>query len=502
MTDDAPGPEVWNRRALCAALIVIVLQQAATFGLAPMSSRWFLHSDDAATAYWGRAILRTGLPRVPYADLPAAHSSPYPVALGYNSIVVHGQMMPHVPLGFLYVMAPLAALGPKALLVAMPLVTVATLLGVYALAARWSTPWLGVLGLALAAFHPAMLFWGAFPRSNVFAIGVLCWGVFLSQDRRPWIERTGLILTASTVVFRYESLPMVAAFFAAWTWTHRGDLRQRWPGLALVAVAGLAFLFAFWRLYGTANFLGVAAHAEGSGFVQAVAASGTRADAWTNLRRFGPLFALAGLACLGVLVRLREEPILPALVLGAGAIALYVLPHRFAPQDNVLYYSQVRYLLPVAVFGAVALAVLWRPMAARLPWLFTRTSAVALAGSAAVAGLVITSALGFATLTPALHEFRAMHQESTSFAPNALFVGSFGDLVADDRPVIQVTNLPQEGRQGIVLDATAAMLHDGYVGYGSELYAGKDRSAFQEDSRFTVTDPPGSHFWVVTLAPA
>jgi len=493
-------------RAALAAAVVIALQQAAVLGLAPPSSRWFLHSDDAATAYWGNVILRHGLPRVAYASLPAAHSSSEPVALGFNAVVRGGMMVPHVPLAFLYLMAPASALGPKALLAAMPLVAAGTLLGVYALGARWSTPWLGVLGMALVAFHPAFLFWDVFPRSNVLAVGVLCWGVVLSQDRRPAVARAGLLLAASTVAFRYESLPMVAAYLTAWTWQRRADLRHAWPALALVAAGAALFLALAWDLYGTVNVLAVASGTpeQAPGFAHALLASGGVFDVWVNVHRFGPLFALPALGCLALLLGARRLPHgleMAGLAAGALATAAYVLAHHYAPQANVLYYSQVRYLLPVAVLGGLAVPVLWRPLAARAAWLLTPASAAGLALVAAVAGLVLASTLGFATVTPALREFQAMHDESLSLRPRALFVGSFGDLVAGPRPVIQIAHLPDSRREAIETDAAAVLLREGYTAYGSALYAARDRAAFQADPRFQVAEPPGSHFWVATLRP-
>lgn len=464
-----------QRRSWCrlGAVLLVAAQVTYVAWQIPLDERWTIHPDDNAALRFANVTATRGIPSAPYAEVPYAEASPYPVFRILHSDVVEGKMVGPTPFGLSYLLALPTLVSVAAVFVTMVAIASASALALYFLLERLGGPLPGLAGLGLFLFSAPVLFWQPFLFSNLPALGFLALSVLLLLEEDVRRNSIGAALAVASVALRYEFVVLAGAVLSGWAIqaTRRGPvLRGAFllPAASALA-AGIAFLALVFTLYGTVNFVGVAVQqptGAADPFGTTIGAT-KQANVAENFQTFGPTVVVAFLVSVVAVVRMARRPLLLGFAAGILALSLFFLGNVFHQQGFLLSTSYTRYLIPLVALGAAGASILMRDAGARAGWptgmlLGAAVIAAGMAGAAAASGEE-----GF----EAAREYLETGREHEAFAAQtptgSVIVGEHASKWITARPCMVPTAIPEPERR----NETLRIVHD-LLDHGTPVFVG------------------------------
>jgi hypothetical protein len=478
---------LWTCRGL--AVVLVLGQLIVIHSQVPLGDRQFISPDDGDALRYSRAIADHGLPVLSGRDIWPTGSEGDPLFVPGGSVAIRSDTYVTVRApGLFFVLAPFSAGGQTGIMVGAEIVFVLSEAAIYMFLDRKFGPAAAVLGLAAFAFHPSVLFWSWFPRSNLAAIGLLAGGLLLLDDARLKRNVVGIAVVIVSGLFRWEFLPLGGLVLLGWAISRlrRGgpDLGYRTASAATAAAVAYVVVVGFvWLVYRTfdPNTIlgrgGEVAAAEGG------ASLGTFALLGQHFGEFGFLLLLPFVQLLGFAVR-RPDGATAGLGLAAVGMYAYLLMSQGASQPVFFLQSMTRYLFPIALAAAIALAGLLAGR--RVPSHALVAAALLLASLGSV--LLVSGPDASGGLVDYMATEAPLVEAADSLPGDAVFLGFFSANALPGRYAIRPDAIadPAESRPATV-DAVHRLLEADHPVYGTFLRPDPYRGWIDQDPRLTST---------------
>lgn len=480
---------VRDRRALRrwafhgAAALLVLGQLFVIHSQVPLGDRQFISPDDGDALRYGGAILKRGLPLLLSGDFAPAGFENDTIFLPQGTIETStGRFATTRAPGLFYVVAPFSAAGQTGIMVGMEVVFVLSETAIFVLLERRCGGAAGLLGLAAFAFHPSVLFWSWFPRSNLAAVGVLALALLLLDSRQFARNFAGIVLMAASGLFRWEFVLLGVVSLLGW-----GLLRfrteadpARWAARAIMAaLLAYGFVLGFiWLLYGTID-LNIIIRARGETLYvhPGSAPLGSFEILGQHFREFALVLTLPLVQLLGFSVR-RPNGATASLGIAALAMYGYLLLSEGGRQPVFFLQSMTRYIIPVVLVAAVALA---GAIAGRGRGAYTvLTLALVVAG--AWSGVLFSGPTASGGVMAYMETEAPLVDAANHVPEDAVFLGLFSANALPTRYALIPDGIPDlVQRRQTTVDIVKELIEAGHPVYGNLLRPDYYRSWVDQD---------------------
>ncbi|MEA3144350.1 MAG: hypothetical protein QOG31_1674 [Thermoplasmata archaeon] len=495
---------LWIWRGVAVALILFQVGYVAS--VVPLQDRWFLHSDDHGKYVQASFIMERGTPTTP---LPGLQYTEFPAAFAPFGMVVKGaEASSYSGPGYSYLLAPVTLLGPEAVFLFAELLLVLTLLAVYFLLEASFGGLAATAGMALFGFSAPIVYWGPLLYASIPGVGLLALALLLLNRGTRRSEVAALSVGALAAFYRYEFILFMVAVGAAWL---AKSIRQGrrlpyfWPHATVAGIGAAMFFLVSYVLTGKLNFVAAnanpAAATSGSVDVEQTVELTLGHIRLANIHYyydllFVTIFLIPSLlvAATFFLPRRRPWSFAPLFAM-MGLFTAFVLGNLFFPQKHILDHSPNRYLIPLLLCAALAVA-----------FLLTRVGTVAqktLACCAVALFCVGSTALaageeGLAGNKAYLEIANGTVAAAKAFPADTVFVGEHLDKMLVGRMVLNPLNLPAAQQYQETLSILQKVLADGHPVYVSRIYDDQYRSWVMASETMQLA-PAGRWFYEIKL---
>lgn len=493
--------EKW--RLVPGALILLHLVVVASF--IPLEDRWYVSPDDGDVLRYGRAILERGVPVLSTeASVPAGANATEGYLRGGNFLNSNGEIATVRPPLIFYLLAPSTNFGTQWILASAQILTVASLVAIYALFEKIGGQRMGNIALMTVLFHPSFLYWSWTLKSNILGVGLLAFGVRLLMTDRPLPIAGGGMILATLPLARFE-LGVPAALGGLWAFGAMAlkgkETMVKAAALAGAGLFGLAVVLALsWRAYGTLDLLDVVAGRIGSETSGETPLSGpvnprdyvlsAQLERYSFLI-FLPLTSLAGASMLSA-----RRSLVWIATLGCFLLTAYIFSGTYTPQPFFMHDPPTRYMLPLVLAAAMVLAHALRraPKGARVTFL----AAVLISSFAAISFLQTDG--GYRETRDHLRYEISLVESAESMPADAIVVGAFMSNVFPDRYALIPESWPDPvGRRDQTVKEAHNLLNQGFSVIGEYQNSGQFPNWIDEDPRME-TENRGL-LWSAKLSP-